>query len=101
MSEYSLLKFYILLDQWIKDGFPVGRRFSRQFGLCTNLGNYVDAASHEVWRELAKELSVSFVEAGLDIAYPFNISVESYSDECSNRSIYQNQARLDWIAKNT
>lgn len=101
MNEYSLINFYIVFNQWIKDGFPATeRRFTRRHGLCTNLANYLEPVTLDQYRVMIAELSDSFHEVGLSANYPFNPNgTDEYIKESDSFTIYENKARLDWIAK--
>lgn len=100
MSEYSLWKFYIVLQNWINLGMPRENAyyFEDDEGLCVNLQNYLTHAPKESSMDIRRELNISFVQADLCYRYPFNNSAYEYNQEASLKNTYvTNKQRLDWI----
>lgn len=87
----SLQQFYNAYAAWLDAGAPDGQPFVRHTGLCINLHKFGGN------RDVLKEMSSQFKEAGLDEDYPFNDNSESYYRETYLDEIYLNPKRIDWV----
>ena len=91
-----MLKEYLQSVQaWVAEGMPEGKPFWRSEGLCGNcyyFTNCPDAAF-----DLRCELRHAFAASGLNYSMPFNYSYKHFRIEITNKSIYLNPQRLEWI----
>mgnify|MGYP000904261613 CR=1 FL=1 len=94
---YYLAKFYISLWNWLETGNGM---FLHSQGLCSNLKDFLRAKGMSGCESDAVlfELRRQFEESGLDGRYPFNAACsDEFVHESISRSMYQNNARLDWV----
>lgn len=103
MNEYSLWKFYMLMQQWIDSDFERSPfNFWTDDGLCLNLLNYTKDAPQGIYYELKQEMKESFYAAGLDGEHPFNPGKHmDYRNESDKGTMYENEARINWIRKHS
>lgn len=95
--------FYQAIHEWVVADLPEDLvhnpyRFEAYTGLCRNLLTFGHSQSTE-WIVLDKaffEMKKQFNKANLSTEFPFS-DLETYEYECTTRTIYQNQQRLDWI----
>ncbi|WP_244606782.1 hypothetical protein [Escherichia coli] len=92
----QLYGFYIAYDLWLSNGAKPGGVFSRKYGLCANLFDYLTSIG--VPSEAALEqLHADFRSAGLNEVLPFNESKGHYYEEKGNNMCHMNPARVAWI----
>ncbi len=91
----QLYGFYIAYDLWLSNGAKPGGVFSRKYGLCANLFDYLTSIG--VPSEAALEqLHADFRSAGLNEVLPFNESKGHYYEEKGNNMCHMNPARVAW-----
>ncbi|EFB9701794.1 hypothetical protein [Escherichia coli] len=92
----QLYGFYIAYDLWLSNGAKPGGVFSRNYGLCANLFDYLTSigASSEAALE---QLHADFRSAGLNEVLPFNESNGHYHEEKRNNMCHVNPARVAWV----
>ncbi|HIG9583261.1 TPA: hypothetical protein ACYEKW_004796, partial [Escherichia coli] len=92
----QLYGFYIAYDLWLSNGAKPGGVFSRNYGLCANLFDYLTSigASSEAALE---QLHADFRSAGLNEVLPFNESKGHYYEEKGNNMCHVNPARVAWV----
>ncbi|HAI0053294.1 hypothetical protein [Escherichia coli] len=92
----QLYGFYIAYDLWLSNGAKPGGVFSRNYGLCANLFDYLTSigASSEAALE---QLHADFRSAGLNEVLPFNESKGHYYEEKGNNMCHMNPARMAWV----
>lgn len=92
----QLYGFYIAYDLWLSNGAKPGGVFSRNYGLCANLFDYLTSigASSEAALE---QLHADFRSAGLNEVLPFNESNGHYHEEKRNNMCHVNPARMAWV----
>jgi len=95
----ALNDFYRAYKDWMDRGSIVNEDFSRRFGLCTSLSNYLYTQGYtkETRREAAVMMKESFIAAGLSEQYPFNDYHGKYVQECMYDSTHRNPQRIAWI----
>lgn len=94
-KELSL--FYQAIWNWIQSNFQYNpNEFDTNCGLCSALWDWHIATdmAHELGMNLKEELKQQFVDAGLDIQYPFD---EHTWDYTSTVNKFTNPKRLAWI----
>ncbi|WP_244596328.1 hypothetical protein [Escherichia coli] len=92
----QLYGFYIAYDLWLSNGAKPGGVFSRKYGLCANLFDYLTSIG--VPSEAALEqLHADFRSAGLNEVLPFNESKGHYYEEKGNNMCHMNPARVAWV----
>lgn len=98
----QLYQFYVAYAAWLDADTPACGPFTRDNGLCDNLGSYIDKLDEwtEDWDDVPAEMIKSFMNEGLDRLYPFNCgsSVE-YADECNHHTVHLNPQRIAWVRK--
>ena len=93
-----MLKAYLQSVQaWIDAGCPDGAPFWRNEGLCGNC--YYFAKSPPASYELRQLLRREFKLSGLHYSVPFNLSYAHFLGEVSQKTVYTNPQRLDWIKR--
>lgn len=104
----ELQGFYNAMAKWVNAGTPYNNplNFWEGYGLCANLGNYLDARNvpNDTSDKVKKELTEQFIEACLTPLYPFN-DVEiskgekgrTFLSERRENVLYKNPYRLAWI----
>lgn len=91
-----MLKPYLQSVQaWIDVGMPEGKPFWRNEGLCGNC--YYFTGHPDTAFDLRCELRRAFAASGLSHSMPFNYSYRHFMIEVTDRSIYLNAQRLEWI----
>jgi len=87
--------------QWIEEGLPQNEIVSKHCGICDNFTifcaeHYSDVTQHICTHYLTKK----FQKQGLNGYFPFNEGkAKLYLGECTSHSLYDNQQRLSWVAK--
>lgn len=92
----ELTGFYDAYLAWAEGGPNPSGAFREIFGMCFNLGQYVQYVARLHWSEeiaLGREMKAQFYEALLDPAYPFE-SMEEYNAADDKR---KNEARMAWV----
>lgn len=92
----QLYGFYIAYDLWLSNGAKPGRAFSRNYGLCSNLFDYLTSIGTSSEAAL-EQLHADFRSAGLNEALPFNESKGHYYEEQRNNMCHMNPARVAWV----
>lgn len=97
----QLADFYKAYSDWIDDGAPEGKLFSRRVGLCGSLSLYLTSKGCLFpVRDMALQLMKSqFIKAGLSRDYPFNNANNSYRMESINGTIHTNKNRVAWVKR--
>lgn len=99
MADHTLLDFLKAWLHWAENGAPADKPFSRDYGLCTNLGRFcriydLGGASQ---RKFLRQLEHLFSREGLSTNMPFG---EDQYDERSDRSTqHEDPNRLAWVRK--
>lgn len=88
-----------MLEDPNSQAFPA---FSPSSGLCFNLAKWTRQSKYlpcpeDYTGRLIRAMRLQFVEAGLDECYPFDARHTAYRMASSDGSLYQNEARLNWI----
>lgn len=92
----QLYGFYISYDLWLSNGAKPGGVFSKKYGLCANLFDYLTSIG--IPSEAALEqLHTDFRSAGLNEVLPFNESKGHYYEEKGNNMCHMNPARVAWV----
>ncbi|CAD5616249.1 putative prophage protein [Escherichia coli] len=92
----QLYGFYIAYDLWLSNGAKPGGVFSKKYGLCANLFDYLTSIG--IPSEAALEqLHTDFRSAGLNEVLPFNESKGHYYEEKGNNMCHMNPARAAWV----
>ncbi len=92
----QLYGFYIAYDLWLSNGAKPGGVFSKKYGLCANLFDYLTSIG--IPGEAALEqLHTDFRSAGLNEVLPFNESKGHYYEEKGNNMCHMNSARAAWV----
>lgn len=100
MRDHELLtQFYVSMQTWVDAGTPGDHVFERTVGLCGNLHTWLrEQGTPAKNLGLHWLLKQQFEEAGLHSYCPFNASSSDYlAEQCDLGTLYENQARLDWI----
>ncbi|HFX7242450.1 TPA: hypothetical protein ACIGUS_001051 [Escherichia coli] len=92
----QLYGFYIAYDLWLSNGAKPGGVFSRNYGLCANLFDYLTSIGTSSEAAL-EQLHVDFRSAGLYEVLPFNESKGHYYEEKGNNMCHMNPARVAWV----
>lgn len=90
-SSELLLGFY---QWWLKSD-----SITTSSGLCTNLAiytNHKQTPDHE-YRRVESEMKDQFMQAGLDLSFPFNEDQEDYFMESHLSSCPYNPHRVQWV----
>lgn len=99
----QLYGFYIACDLWLSNGAKPGGMFSRNYGLCANIFDYLTSIGTPC--EAALELlHADFRSAGLNEALPFNEGKEHYREERELNMCHMNPARAAraaWVRAQT
>jgi hypothetical protein len=99
MSQ-TLNDFFIAYMAWIDDGAPeMDTHFSRTYGLCSNLYNWMCAQrslSGSEGADLNQELLARFRQTGLRENYPF-CSGDEYDEMWLNKMQHTFEPRLKWV----
>lgn len=92
----TLIRFYREFQEWVEAEFPGSIPFAADYGLCANLAFWLEDnnCGDQFCIGVPKAQSQSYIDAGLDEAYPFNDADNPYNLECDK---YTNPARLAWI----
>ena len=92
----QLYGFYIAYDLWLSNGAKPGGVFSRNYGLCANLFDYLTSIGTSSEAAL-EQLHADFRSAGLYEVLPFNESKGHYYEEKGNNMCHMNPARAAWV----
>lgn len=92
----KLYGFYIAYDLWLSNGAKPGGVFSRNYGLCANLFDYLTSIGTSSEAAL-EQLHADFRSAGLYEVLPFNESKGHYYEEKGNNMCHMNPARVAWV----
>lgn len=92
----QLYGFYIAYDLWLSNEAKHGGVFSKNYGLCANLFDYLTLIGVPC-EEALEQLHADFRSAGLNEALPFNESKEHYHEERRCNMCHMNQARMAWV----
>lgn len=92
----QLYGFYIAYDLWLSNGAKPGGVFSRNYGLCANLFDYLTSIGTSSEAAL-EQLHADFRSAGLYEVLPFNESKGHYYEEKGNNMCHMNPARVAWV----
>lgn len=102
-SSTFLQLFYQAIHEWIVAGLPDDPvrnpyGFKEDTGLCTNMIHFgrSQGYSNATIGMAQEHMKTLFKRAGLYRVFPFG-GLLIYDQECSTKTIYQNQQRLDWI----
>ena len=91
----TLEGFYQAYLDWLDNGAPPYRPFSRGLGLCSNLRYYTGVENIFVLTRLERQLSDQFEDAGLSSAYPFG---EEAFDLClDENNMHLDPNRIAWV----
>jgi hypothetical protein len=94
-----LKAFYRSYADWLRAGAEERMPFTRQYGLCTNLDNYVyrEHGSNPVLEAAVGDLmKQQFMGAGLDAVYPFG-GYGAYQNERRAMTQHLNPERMAWV----
>ena len=94
----QLYGFYIAYDLWLSNGAKPGGVFSRNYGLCANLFDYLTSIGTSSEAAL-EQLHADFRSAGLYEVLPFNESNGHYHEEKRNNMCQMVQAVPDGLVK--
>ncbi|HFD3174775.1 TPA: hypothetical protein ACF21L_001567 [Escherichia coli] len=92
----QLYGFYIAYDLWLSNGAKLGGVFSRNYGLCANLFDYLTSIGTSSEAAL-EQLHADFRSAGLYEVLPFNESNGHYHEEKRNNMCHMNPSRVAWV----
>ena len=97
----KLADFYKAYSDWIDDGAPEGKPFSRNCGICVSLTLHLkDIGLTPKEREQARKLMRSqFIKAGLNGDYQFNNRELPYLTESAKGMIHTNKNRIAWVKR--
>ena len=91
-----LTAFYRAYLAWAETGERSEYRFRDAVGLCANLNRFLSVEDHTA--DTLEEMENQFVEAGLDLCYPFNNGdLWDYKDEMRNNKATSNTQRMKWV----
>lgn len=95
MQSELLTKFYVSYYEWLQEGAPRNKPYSRRWGLCSNLGVFV-SENYEIF---LNEMTDQFINEKLHGGVPFAIveGGERYHIETSREECHLNKARIKWI----
>lgn len=97
--QLIILTFLKAYKAWVEAGAPKHQYFNREYGLCTNLSNYIRNIHTDdedtVWF-ISDELTTMFKMDGLSALVPFNHPDRGqprYKDEVH----HENPWRIQWV----
>lgn len=96
----ELKEFYQLVLEWLETDRLLDIDFETDMGLCGNLYNWAEDAYGEALAcELYDVQKRMFIEAGLDVDFPFDADIDAYlkSAREGKHGLYDNPERLNWI----
>lgn len=96
-QQSQLLKaFYQAYLSWAETGKPSKYGFRDAVGLCPNLNRFLSV--EDPTADTLEEMEDQFVEAGLNLCYPFNNGEHwEYKDEMQSHKATSNVQRMKWV----
>lgn len=96
-QQSQLLKaFYQAYLSWAETGETSKYGFRDAVGLCANLNRFLSV--EDPTADTLEEMEDQFVEAGLDLCYPFNNGEHwEYKDEMQSHKATSNIQRMKWV----
>ena len=95
----ELTEFYQFYRSWLQDGAKPSHSVLRSVGLCSALHHF--GLSRHMSSERLEELHDEFVgqlqKAGLNKAFPFNSSYDTYLRETESHAAHLNPKRIAWV----
>lgn len=94
----TLQNFYDAYGEWLQKGAPTSAAvFSRSFGLCKNLIDYIVMLhGYEGVGNVLKEMAQQFTDAGLSDEYPFG-GIDQYCSDQNADLMHLNPERCKWV----
>lgn len=90
-----LTAFYRAYLSWA-EGEPSKYGFRNLTGMCANVNRFLSV--EDPTAEILEEMEDQFVDAGLDVSYPFNNgNTRDYKDEMRNSKATSNIQRMKWV----
>lgn len=91
-----LTAFYRAYLAWVENGEGSKYRFRDAVGLCANLNRFLSV--EDPTADTLEEMEDQFVQAGLDLCYPFNNGEhQDYQDEMQSHEATSNVQRMKWV----
>lgn len=91
-----LTAFYRAYLAWAENGEGAKYRFRDAVGLCANLNRFLSVEDPQA--DALEEMEDQFVQAGLDLSYPFNNGEhQDYHDEMQSHKATSNVQRMKWV----
>lgn len=93
----TLQDFYNEIYQWYLDGCQKHEIFSLSFGLCGNLGIFLDF--YDIDEETKTLINASVSKTFRRKSYPFNSNFDDFCNEFELKSFYTNPKRIAFMKK--
>ena len=94
----KISEFYTSYLLWVANGAPHDDPYARNWGLCSNLqsfchDNNIKDTDAQKLQETQRDM---FTENNLNIAHPFNLTLQLYNISSFSWTQHENLQRLDW-----